>query len=348
MDRFALSNENSMKIPRWLHGVIFEKKYRILKHACFWLFLYADELLSLVGLTEPLGTPFWNELVDMAADMFMVYINIYVLLPRLFLKGKALSYLFWTVITILATLLFNYWCWYSGEDSDLFTFVVANSWANAGIVALAVAFKLFEEAYAASQKIQTLREDKLKTELAYLKTQVNPHFLFNTLNNMYVMSKKKQEELPETIMQLSELLRYQLYETEGDTVPLDNEIGYLKNYLKLEKLRRQYLNLKFEIKGDTRGKRIRPLILLPFIENAFKYSNSGTGSDYIHIVLEVVDDQILFSSENNKGSLHIGDVGGIGLANATRRLELAYPEAHTLVVDDNEASFKVDLKMKTV
>jgi len=323
-----------MKIPGWLHKVIFEKKYRILKHLCFWLFLYADELLSLVGLTEKLGYPFWQEFVDLLADMFMVYINIYVLIPRLFL-------------TILAVILFNYWCWYQGQGNDLFTYVIGNSWANAGIVGLAVAFKLFEGAYVSSLKIQTLREDQLKTELAYLKTQVNPHFLFNTLNNMYVMSKKKQEELPETIMQLSDLLRYQLYETDEDTVPLDNEIKYLKNYLKLEELRRQHLQLDFEISGEVRSKKIRPLILLPFIENAFKYSNSGSGSDYIKIQLTANETQIGFSIENNKGTLHRGDVGGIGLANAKRRLELAYPDRHTLTVDDSEHSFKVDLKIDT-
>ena len=146
--------------------------------------------------------------------------------------------------------------------------------------------------YLSSKKLQALKEDKLKTELAYLKTQVNPHFLFNTLNNMYVMAKKNSDHLPDTIMQLSDLLRYQLYDTEEELVPLNNEIKYLQNYLELELLRRQHLKLEFDITGDTGNKKIRPLILLPYIENAFKYSHSGTGSDVIKIKLHASENAI--------------------------------------------------------
>jgi LytS/YehU family sensor histidine kinase len=231
---------------------------------------------------------------------------------------------------------------------DFYNYLLGNLWSNAGIVAMAVAFKLFQISYSTSIKLQDLKQDQLNTELAYLKTQVNPHFLFNTLNNMYVMSKKKSERLPDTIMQLSDLLRYQLYDTEADTVPLNNEITYLKNYLKLEQLRREHLKLVFDISGHTGTQKIRPLILLPYIENAFKYSNSGTGSDYIKIQLHAEEKKIKFSVENSKGTLHRRAVGGIGMTNARRRLELGYPNKHSLDIQETDKTFIVALTLDTV
>ncbi len=366
MDTFVADKENSMEIPRWLHDALFNNRYRIIKHILFWLFIYADELLSWMGVTEVVGTPIMV-LLTIILDMVMVYFNIYVLLPRLFLKSRVLLYCLYTAISIVIVVCINYFIWMDPyllffdseilgveiEDlepltiNDFYTYLLGNLWSNAGIVAMAVAFKLFQVSYSTSLKLQDLKEDQLNTELAYLKTQVNPHFLFNTLNNMYVMSKKKSEHLPDTIMQLSDLLRYQLYDTEANTVPLNNEITYLKNYLELEQLRRQHLELIFDISGNTGAQKIRPLILLPYIENAFKYSNSGTGSDYIKIQLQAGEKKVNFSVENTKGTLHRRAVGGIGMANAQRRLELGYPNKHTLDIQETEKTFLVTLTLDT-
>lgn len=362
MDRFAADNENSMEIPKWLHEGLFSNKYRVVRHILFWAFIYADELLSFIGVTEPIDAIGLQLIISVLADMAMVYINIYIFIPRFFLKGKVLLYLLLTALSVFAVVYIGYLIWIDPFSlfldgsvleeepytlSDLYGYFLGNFWPNAGIIGMAVAFKLFQESYRTSRKLQELREDQLNTELAYLKTQVNPHFLFNTLNNMYVMSKKKHENLPDTIMQLSDLLRYQLYETEEDTVPLSKEITYLNNYLELELLRRQHLKLEFNVTGMTNNKKIRPLILLPYIENAFKYSNSGTGSDFIRINLDAKESEIHFSIENTKGTLHHRDVGGIGLANAQRRLELAYPNKHELTISETDTSYIVNLIMQT-
>jgi len=355
-----------MEIPKRLQDFLFGKRFRIFRHLLFWLFIYADEILGLLGFTEKLETPGIIWIINMSADMFMVYLNLYVLIPRFFLKGRITIYFLLTMLSVLLVILINYWTEYGGAFEGIglvpadyydlesynfvpgiLTYVVDNSWTNAGIVALAVSFKLFQESFNSNVKIQNLREDKLKTELAYLKTQVNPHFLFNTLNNMYVMARKKNDALPDTIMQLADLLRYQLYDTEEDLVPLDKEISYLKNYLELELLRRQHLKLEFDISGNTSSQKIRPLILLPYIENAFKYSNSGSGSDFIKITLNAKPASIEFSVENNKGTLHRRDVGGIGMENASRRLELAYPDKHQLDISETDQAFLVSLKMET-
>ncbi len=362
MDRFAADKENSMEIPKWLHEGLFNNQYRVVRHILFWTFIYADELLSLTGVTEPIDASHLQNVLSLIADLTMVYINIYVLLPQFFLKGKVLMYCLMTALSIILVVFLGYLVWIDPyglffdnslleEDpytlQDIFGYFIGNIWPNAGIIGMAVAFKLFQESYRTSRKLQLLREDQLNTELAYLKTQVNPHFLFNTLNNMYVMSKKKHENLPNTIMQLSDLLRYQLYETEDDTVLLSKEITYLNNYLELELLRRQHLKLEFNVTGMTSSKKIRPLILLPYIENAFKYSNSGSGSDFIRINLSANETEIHFSVENTKGTLHHRDVGGIGHVNALRRLELAYPDKHELTISETDKSYIVNLIIQT-
>lgn len=337
-----------MEIPRWVNDIFFNKKYRIWKHLAFWLFIYADELLSILGLTEPLDIPYWKVLLEILGDMCMIYLNIYYLIPRLFLKGKVISYVFLTFLSICLVVIMNFFL-YHGDIEEIYvlTYSVSTIVENAAILFMAVAMKLIQESYLSNTRIKELKEDKLQTELAYLRTQVNPHFLFNTLNNVYVMAKKKDEELPETIMQLSDLLRYQLYDCDADTVLLKNEISYLENYLKLEGLRRQHLKVDFQIEGETNSVPIRPLILLPFVENAFKYSNSGTGSDYIRLSIRLVDTVLKVEIENNKGTLHQRDVGGIGLVNASRRLELAYPDKHTLDLIEDEQSYLVKIEIDT-
>jgi len=284
--------------------------------------------------------PLWTIVLEILGDMAMVYFNIYYLLPRLFLKGKVISYVCFTFLTILLVVIFNFFLFYGDvEEVYLLTYGVSSVVDNAALLFMAVAMKLIQQSYTSNSRIRELKEDKLQTELAYLRTQVNPHFLFNT------MAKTKNEFLPDTIMQLSDLLRYQLYDCDADTVLLKNEIAYLENYLKLEGLRRQHLKVDFDVQGETNTVAIRPLILLPFIENAFKYSNSGTGSDYIRMSITLEGNLLQVEIENNKGTLHQRDVGGIGLANATRRLELAYPEKHELKLIEDELKYLVKIEI---
>ena len=338
-----------MEIPKWVNDIFFNKKYRIWKHVAFWLFIYADELLSILGLTEPLEIPYWKIVIEILGDMSMIYLNIYYLIPRLFLKGKVVSYVFLTFLSICLVIIMNFFLFHGDiEEIYVLTYSVSTIVENAALLFMAVAMKLIQESYLSNTRIKELKEDKLKTELAYLRTQVNPHFLFNTLNNVYVMAKKQDEHLPETIMQLSDLLRYQLYDCDADTVQLKNEITYLQNYLKLEALRRQHLKVDFDVQGKTNSVAIRPLILLPFIENAFKYSNSGTGSDYIRMSINLEGHLLKVEIENNKGTLHQRDVGGIGLANARRRLELAYPDKHQLELIEDAERYLVKIEIDTL
>lgn len=335
-----------MNIPQWINALLFEKRFQIVRHIMFWLFIYADEFLSLIGITSPYEGGYGKIFLEILGDMLVVYFNIYYLLPKLLFNGKAVAYILWSFVTIVLVVIYNLWLYeYTLQDEDLISALVSSLATNAGLIFMGVAIKLISQTFHSNAKIAELREDNLKTELAYLKTQVNPHFLFNTLNNIYVMSKKKDEQVPETIMQLSELLRYQLYDTTGDTVPLKNEINYLKNYIDLEKIRRGDLVVEFDIQVHDLHLPIRPLIFLPFIENAFKYSNTNSGTDKISILLKTEGQKLIFSCVNNKGSLHSGVSGGIGLENATRRLELSYPNKHIVNIADEDKKFIVNVEI---
>jgi LytS/YehU family sensor histidine kinase len=228
-------------------------------------------------------------------------------------------------------------------------YFVSDFVTNATLIMMAVAFKLIGLMYVSESNIQELKKTNLKTELAYLKTQVNPHFLFNTLNNLFIMSKKADKKTPDAILQLSDLLRYQLYDCESEYVSIDKEVEYMRNYIELESLRRQDLDIKFEISEGLRNHTIRPLILLPFIENAFKYSNTGgIGSAFIHITIDIEGVDFVFTCKNNIGIIKASEVGGIGLANATRRLELAYPDSHQLDIQDDNQTFIVKLRIQGI
>jgi hypothetical protein len=195
-----------------------------------------------------------------------------------------------------------------------------------------------------------LETQNLSSELAFLKSQINPHFLFNTLNNIHTLAYKKSDEAPEAIMKLSDLMRYMLYESDTEQVPLDTEMAHLKSFIGLQALRFKSPDIvDLEITGDTSTKTIAPLILLPFVENAFKHGYQLNRAGAISIQLHVSDD-IQFSIQNDKppaGTLVQKDeAGGIGLENISRRLELIYKTAYTLEVDETSSQFKVNLCLK--
>ncbi len=337
-----------MENPKWINELLFSKKYFLLRHAFFWIFIYLDEFLSLIGITSPYED-FHLIIFEWIGDMMLVYFNIYYLLPKLLLKKRILSYGLATILCVIIIAVFNYYIYESHQDSDFLflEYFVSSLASNAALVGFAAVIRFFKLSNESQLKIQSLKETNLKTELAYLKNQVNPHFLFNTLNNVYIMSRKKMDELPETIMQLSDLLRYQLYECDVDYVSLTDEIDYLKNYIHLEKLRRSDLDIRFNVEGTVANAKIAPLIFLPFVENAFKYSLNSDGTPgKISIEIQVTDKEIQFSCENSIGDIPANEFGGIGLNNAKRRLELVYPDNCDLNIYLQDDFYFVKLSLK--
>ncbi|MGN6800858.1 MAG: sensor histidine kinase [Ginsengibacter sp.] len=188
--------------------------------------------------------------------------------------------------------------------------------------------------------------EKLNLERDFLKAQLNPHFLFNTLNNLYGLSLREDEQTPVVITQLSEMMRYTLYESNAQLVPLEREINYLENYVRLEKMRyKSEASIVCEI-DDSRvdGQLIAPLLTFTFVENAFKYGMKRRGEGFVKIFISVENNVFYFSILNDKPlKQKASEFGGIGLENAKKRLELLYPGAHALAIEDKENAYFVEL-----
>jgi two-component system LytT family sensor kinase len=234
-------------------------------------------------------------------------------------------------------------------------FLAANIWtpfffvANSLYILLTVSFTsfihLFAEWYRKERANKELERINTQNELKYLKSQINPHFLFNSLNNLYAMTLSNSPDAPDMVLRLSSILRYLLYETSETKVPLDKEINYLKDLLELEKIRvGDRADISFEIIGDTSAVEIEPLLFINFVENSFKHGvNSVTDSAWMKMVLKVDKEKntLDFTIENSKPVENLGNkndsIGGIGLVNVKKRLKLLYPNKHKLsLLNDNE------------
>ena len=194
--------------------------------------------------------------------------------------------------------------------------------------------------------IRNLKAEKSKTELSLLRTQINPHFFFNTLNNLYALTIKNSKEAPDVILKLSDMMRYTIYEGEKEMVKLGDEIDYLSNYIELHKIRYKKtveINFKHEIDSSLS---IAPLLYIILLENAVKHGiETLTENAFIHINLYEDKDFIYFKIENNFDPKEISEAKGIGLTNLKRRLALIYPKKHELNVDKTNNIYKATLKI---
>jgi hypothetical protein len=193
-------------------------------------------------------------------------------------------------------------------------------------------------------------EEKLTAELAYLKAQINPHFLFNTLNSIYSMALGRSEQTAGAIVQLSSMMRYVLVEAGKDKVGLEKELTYLTDYIQLQQTRFEgSLRVVMEIKGEPKGKAIYPLLLIPFVENAFKYGVNPEQPSTIGIHIDIGEHDIRFKVCNNKVARAPSDgPGGLGISNTRRRLQLLYPGQHSLVIEDERNTFTVLLNLSGI
>ncbi len=217
------------------------------------------------------------------------------------------------------------------------------------IVFLSVGIKLTEYFFNEQKRKQDALKDKVETELKLLKSQIHPHFLFNTLNNIYALALQKSDRAPDAIIKLSELLDYLLYHGENEQVPLGKEIELIDHYIELEKLRYgNRLQATFEKTGDPDKVMIAPVLLLPFVENAFKHGISQSRDKvWLKIHLEISDRSINFHIENSKPGIPPKEniPGGIGLENLKRRLEILYENKYTLDIHDKANIYTVHLKL---
>jgi two-component system, LytTR family, sensor kinase len=218
------------------------------------------------------------------------------------------------------------------------------------ILLVSLGLKLLGQWRLAEQRTREIENEQLRTELSFLHAQINPHFLFNSLNTIYSLALKKSDAAPRAIIKLSQLLRYVVDEANRPYVPLSQEIEYLNNYLELQKLRNaSNVVVRFDISGPVESAAITPLLLLPFVENAFKYGISSSQESIVEISLRVEAKNIHFNIKNLKFLSDDFETEkystGIGIPNVQRRLDLLYPGQYSLKIDDTNNFYQVHLNI---
>ena len=347
-------------------------------HSAFWLSYYV--FAALISLTiHQIYDPrfYWQMLTMMPPDMLLVYANLYWLVPALLLKRKYILYIISLLIFISLFSALNIFLHrqYGMSGSKIYAAVgdfnsrnfAAQVMNSIYLLGLVTAFKFLKDWMAQKQQLQEKEKQQVATELDFLKSQIHPHFFFNTLNNLYSLTLQKSDLAPEVVLKLSDLMSYMLYESSAPLVSLDKEISNLENYIALEKLRfGSRLSLSFEKEGlahlpakphcphpegptgQADAIRIPPLILLAFVENSFKHGMNHTiGEGRIMISLKVLPGELWFSIENPAGAstAATANPNGIGLKNVIRRLELLYGAHYHLDLSTKDNTFHVTLKI---
>jgi len=287
----------------------------------------------------------------------LVYFNLLYLIPTYFQKKKYLTYISLMILSalILSPLRDITFYFLFSDDTSAQKSVVDNQILTfVGMLGASISSTLLKIAteWARDQRnVQILETQTMQSELNFLKSQINPHFLFNTLNNLYALTLKKSDKAPEIVVKLSEMMRYMLYECNETRVPLEKEVNYLKNYLDLEKLRQgEDARISFQIHGEVNNQEIAPLLLIPFLENSFKHGITNTIHEgYVNILLDVEEEKVRFEIENSKPETLPQEThkksGGIGLVNVRRRLNLLYPEKYELILKDTPRSYAITLDL---
>ncbi|GAA4030422.1 hypothetical protein GCM10022409_13330 [Hymenobacter glaciei] len=231
-------------------------------------------------------------------------------------------------------------------DTSVTYYIFDNMFFGSPMIVLSAALWAGSAAVRRERENRQLREEKRIAEVAFLKTQINPHFLYNTLNMLFSMAYPVAKPVANAILKLSELMRYMLHESPDGQVALEKEIEYLHNYLDLYRLRfPDSFHVDFRVSGEPAGRRVAPLVLIPFVENAIKHGVHDDPEHPVHIRLNIDGEQLLFTVKNQRSDDQKDATTGIGLPNLVRRLELLYPERHTLKVDSAGEQFTTSLRL---
>ncbi|MCF3107189.1 histidine kinase [Niabella sp. CC-SYL272] len=283
-----------------------------------------------------------NPIIIFLYFIILFYVNMYVLVPKLLFRNRNIEYCL-SVLSILVIVaigghFFNPFKRENGLNIPLFSFLTVL------LLAASASIKLFQKGMMDKQLIYELEQSKTYAELKQLKNQINPHFLFNMLNNANVLTRKDPGKASQVLMKLSDLLRYQLYDSARDKVLLTSDIHFLEDFLNLEKVRRDSFDFLISKEGDLSGVQIPPLLFIPFVENAVKHNNDATKTSFVNLYFDVRNDALFFKCVNSK-PVHrsANNTGGLGLANVKRRLELLFPGTHRLHIEDDSDCYCVTL-----
>lgn len=328
---------------------------RIVYHFAFWGF-YLLVFTLLLGSRNGYLFTLSMELINVACFAVVVYFNLFYLIPTFLARKQFIRYLALMTLSVLVITPLRIFFLYIRltaypelqdqlVDDQLLMFI-----STFLIVGLSTLSKIVTDWIRHQRELQELEKQTMQSELRFLKSQINPHFLFNTLNNLYALTLKKSDKAPDIVLKLSAMMRYMLYECNEKRVALSKELDYVKNYLELEQLRQgKNKDIKFEIAGETDGKYITPMLFIPFLENSFKHGlQSDIDEGYVHIFVGIKGKLLDFYISNSKPMVKPGNIisGGIGLVNIKRRLNLIYPSSHEIIIDEQPEYYNVHLKIK--
>ena len=313
---------------------------------------------------------------SLLCNLTVFYLFFYVAVPNTLLKSKVIPALLSFIGCIILWIVLNHYClvfianhfnvqspyyltglksnlqetiWYVISPRNILVGLVPVFYSISPYFFTKIVFSIirfYSKWFKSERKAVQLEMDKLDLEKDFLKSQLNPHFLFNTLNNLYALSLRADEKTPQVITQLSGMMRYTLYESNAKMVPVKEELNYLKNYVRLEKLRyKSDADIECQIdETEVDHQLIAPLLTFTFVENAFKYGLKKKNQGFLKINISVANNVFNFSILNDKEEKQkVSDFGGIGLGNVKKRLELLYPGKHQLAIEDRGSSFYVAL-----
>ncbi|MEO6722344.1 MAG: histidine kinase [Ferruginibacter sp.] len=339
------------------------RKYRWLRHL---LFIVIGLLLSFkgdIGMSNDMRTPAIMKAVIIADTisfvfiMSMLYLMMWVLIPKLLFRSKYflffLSFFLMDALIFLAVWLIDLLLLRPVDPGNgsmnmqhiefSFLHFIELSLVSAVLLGSVVGFSVFKKWITDVQRMNELQQMNLKSELEQLKSQVNPHFLFNTLNNVIVLIQTDPPKASQVLLGLSDLLRYQLYDSTKEKISLSKDIAFIDNLLTLEKIRKDDFVFDIHTEGNKNGIMLPPFLFIPFVENGIKHGASSVGHSYLKLNFRITATHIYFYCENSKPAIKQSLVGGLGLKNIVRRLELLYPGNYKLDIKDETAKYIIYL-----
>jgi len=333
---------------------------RILLHILFWILVLVSNSILYGYEKGDYGKVLLSMLPTLPFDILATYITLYIFVPKFLLKKKYLEFSIYFIASAIVIIMiewiinqyFVYVKIYDLTQKEMSFWSIYILFLGINIykfVTLALAIKLVRIWYKNDHLQNKLQSQNLKSEIALLKNQINPHFLFNTLNNIDALIYQDTEKASDAVIKLSEIMRYMLYETNESKVLLEKEIDYIKNYISILLLRVKSPEfIKLEINGNCIGKKIAPMLLVPFIENAFKHGDKKIVKKGIIIRIDIKNNRLTFAVENylKQSSTDEDKTGGIGLNNVRRRLEIIYGENATLKTYTKNNKFVIKLTIK--
>jgi two-component system, LytTR family, sensor kinase len=334
--------------------------YVIAKALLLWL---AITLVLFIFLASFRWMAVLGEALDAALCTVGFYVAYHILVKHfLYRKKRALfiaGYLLLLCVLSMANMFTDYWLYQ--QEGKAMAFFLQHYWSDPVfytshfsqllfVITTLLGIRFFSDHMRTRVKLENLEKEKISAELEFLKAQINPHFLFNSINTVFFQIDKSNQPARETLQKFSELLRYQLYECGADRVEIEKEIHYIQNYIAIQMLRKtEMYDCTFSVSPQVKGFTIAPLLLIPFVENAFKYvSNDTNRKNRISVVMNYQDGNFYFTIENDTDHkpAAIRENQGIGLSNIQRRLNLVYPNKHELEIKRTEHTFLVSMKIK--